>query len=147
MNYNEVLQKAPFSPSLAGETKEEIIAEMIDMLVKAGHISDRDAALKAILEREQKMSTGMQNGIAIPHGKTDALGDMVAAIALKKEGIDFGALDGEPSRIFIMTLSNSAESGPHIQFLAEISKALNSEKAREQLLEATSSEEAARLLA
>lgn len=132
----KLLSTSTIALALKGTAKEEIIAEMIDLLVAAGKISDREGALNCVLERERKMSTGMQHGIAIPHGKTATLDELVAAVALKKEGVDFGALDGEPSRIFIMVISPQASTGPHIQFLAEISRALSDPDVRKAVLAA-----------
>jgi PTS system nitrogen regulatory IIA component len=100
----------------------------------------------AILDREQKMSTGMQHGIAIPHGKTDSIGELITAVALKPEGIDFDSMDESLSKIFVMTLSPATRVGPHIQFLAEISKLLCQEQLREKLLAAPDAETALALL-
>ena len=144
MNLRKALSPDTVSLGLKSTTKEGIIEEMIDLLMAAGRIKDlkdRKEALKAVLDRERKMSTGMQNGIAIPHGKTDKVDSLVAAIAVKKEGVDFGSLDGQPSRIFVMTLSPDTRTGPHIQFLAEISRQLSDAAVRERILNATSREE------
>ena len=146
MNLKKVLTKNSILPELLAETKEATIEEMVDFLVKNNAVSDRDAALQAVLNREAKMSTGMQNGIAIPHGKTDAVNELLIAIAIKKGGIDFAAMDGQPCTIFIMTLSPENRAGPHIQFLAEISKLLGSEELREKLVAATSADELLNLL-
>ena len=146
MNLKKVLTKNSILPELLAETKEATIEEMVDFLVKNNTVSDRDAALQAVLNREAKMSTGMQNGIAIPHGKTDAVNELLIAIAIKKGGIDFAAMDGQPCTIFIMTLSPENRAGPHIQFLAEISKLLGSEELREKLVAATSADELLNLL-
>ena len=108
----------------------------MDILMTTGKIRDRAAALQSILDREHKMSTGIQNGVAIPHGKTDVVDDLVAGFGIKKVGIDFDALDGEKSRIFIMTLSPVNRSGPHVQFLAEVSQLLTDAEKRERLLRA-----------
>jgi mannitol/fructose-specific phosphotransferase system IIA component (Ntr-type) len=126
---------------LSSGTKEGIIEEMIDALVKAGKVQDRQGALNAILERERKMSTGMQHGIALPHGKTDTVEGLITVFALKKEGVDFGALDGQPSRIFIMTLSSTLRTGPHIQYLSEISKVLSMPAVCQKVLDAQTPEE------
>lgn len=132
--------------NLKGTTKEEVLSEMVDLLMVSGHIRDREAVLKAIVDREKRMSTGMQNGIAIPHGKTDSVDCLVAALGIQHEGVDFGALDGQPSHIFVMTVSPDSRTGPHIQFLAEISRPLNDPTIRAKLLATTSREEALRLL-
>lgn len=141
MNLRKLLSEDTVILDLKGTTKQDIIQEMIDWLVARGRIKDRDVALKAVLDREQKMSTGMQHGIAIPHGKTDSVDKLVTALALKKDGVDFGSMDGKPSTIFIMTLSSASRTGPHIQFLSEISQVLNDPEKREKLLQAQSTAE------
>lgn len=88
----------------------------------------------------------MQNGIAIPHGKTDSVDCLVAALGIKREGIDFGALDGQPSTIFVMTVSPDSRTGPHIQFLAEVSRPLNDASVRAKILSASTREEVLKLL-
>ena len=150
MNLKKVLSCDTISLELKSGTKEGVIEEMTDLLMAAGrikNIEDRAIVLKAVLDREKKMSTGMQNGIAIPHGKTDAVESLVAALAVKKEGLEFGSLDGQPSRIFVMTISPDNRTGPHIQFLAEISRQLNDAKIRDAILNAKSREEIIDLLA
>ena len=146
MNSKKPLTVETISLDLKGSTKEEILSEMVDLMVASGHIRDRDAVLRAIVDREKRMSTGMQNGIAIPHGKTDSVDCLLAALGIKRSGVDFGALDGQPSTIFVMTVSPDSRTGPHIQFLAEISRPLNDASVRSKLLAATSREEVLRLL-
>ena len=132
--------------NLETTTKEGIITEMIDRLVASGRITNRKAALKAIMEREKKMSTGMQNGIAIPHGKTNSVPDLVTALGIKPEGMDFESMDGLPSRIFIMTLSPVNRTGPHVQFLSEISRILENPDVREGIIRAPDAETILKLL-
>ncbi len=146
MSPKKPLTVETISLDLKGTTKDAILAEMVDLLVASGHIRDREAVLKAIADREKRMSTGMQNGIAIPHGKTDSVDCLVAALGIRRGGVDFGALDGQPSTIFVMTVSPDSRTGPHIQFLAEISRPLNDAAVRAKLLAATSREEVLRLL-
>jgi len=132
---------------LRGSTKQEIIEALLDIIVKTGKVRDRGSALDSILTREKKMSTGMENGIAIPHGKTDAVEELLAGVGITKHDVDFNSLDGKPCRIFIMTLSPSHRTGPHIQFLSEISQLLRSEEKRKKLLSAADSREILRALA
>lgn len=141
MNLRKVLTPQTAHVGLQGETKDEIIAELVDLICGTGRVKDRDAALSAVLERERKMSTGMEHGVAIPHGKTDAVDGLFVALATRESGIDFDSLDGQPARIFVMTLSPKNRSGPHIQFLAEVSRLLRSESARQRVLEATTPKE------
>ncbi len=119
---------------LKANTKQGIIEEMVDRLIAAGKLKDRDAVLKAVFEREEKMSTGMQNGVAIPHGKTGAVDQLVAAVGLQKEGVAFDSLDGAPCFIFIMSISPLNRAGPHMQFLADVSRILCQPLNRERLL-------------
>lgn len=146
MNFRKVLTNGCFCLNLKSDTKKGIIEEMVDMLFAAGKIKDREAALNAVLDRERKMSTGMQFGVAIPHGKTNTVEDLVTVLALKKEGVEFSSLDGKPSTIFVMTISPSNQTGPHMQYLTEISKLLNVPSIRERLLAAASEEDVLKLL-
>ena len=146
IDFEEVLRRGCFALDLKGTTKEAIIREMIDLMVKAGRIPDRQAALDAVLEREAKMSTGMQCGVAIPHGKTTTVDELVTALAIKRDGVDFESMDGQPSRIFVMTLSSVNRAGPHMQYLAEIGKLLSCPPVREALLEAETEEAMIRVL-
>ena len=126
---------------LSSTTKPGIIQEMLAGLAEAGKIHDLEAAERAVMEREHKMSTGMKHGVAIPHGKTDSVDKLVAAVGIRREGVEFECSDGKPARIFIMTVSPANRSGPHIQFLAEISKILRRKDLRERLLEAGTADE------
>jgi fructose-specific phosphotransferase system IIA component len=134
MNLRKVLTLDTVWVDLKADTKQGIIEEMIGRLVAVGKIKDQAAVLQAVINREEKMSTGMQNGVAIPHGKTDAVKSLVAAVGLKKTGVEFESMDGIPSTIFIMTSSPAKRRGPHMQFLAEISRLLGQASEREKLL-------------
>ncbi len=119
---------------LNGTTKQEIIQELVDMLTRGGRVSDRREALEAVMAREQAMSTGMQDGIALPHARTNAVGDITVAVGLKPEGADFQSIDGKPSTIFVLVLSPRDSAGPHIRFLADVAARLNNDRARAALL-------------
>jgi len=146
MNLKTVLSKETICLHLKGTTKEEIINNLLDILVAAKKIEDRASALAAIMDREQKMSTGMKHGIAIPHGKSPTIHDLVACIGVSDEPVEFDALDNEPCRIFIMTLSPVEKTGPHLQFLAEISLLFKSAEKRRELLNASTPEEVLKIL-
>jgi len=146
MNLKTVLSKETVCLGLKGTTKEEIINELLDILVAAKKIEDRPSALAAIMDREQKMSTGMKHGIAIPHGKSPTIHDLVACIGVSDTPVEFDALDNEPCRIFIMTLSPMEKTGPHLQFLAEISLLFKSAEKRREILNASTPEEVLKIL-
>ena len=131
---------------LKGETKEDIIAELVDTLAVGDAISDRDKVLQAVLEREKIMSTGIGDGIAIPHGKSDAVEKLVAALGTQRRGVDFEALDGEPAYVFFLLVSPANVSGPHIKALARISRLLKGEDFRKELISASDREAAIHIL-
>jgi len=141
MNLRNAITRDGIRLGLQSDSKSEVIEELLDFMVESGKIIDRKSAQKAIIEREKKMSTGMHHGIAIPHGKTDTVSSLVAVIGVKREGIEFDALDKGVSTIFVMTVSPANRAGPHIQFLAEISRLLNDEAVRKKIVGAQSSEE------
>ena len=126
---------------LKGETKEDIIAELVDTLAVGDAISDRDKVLQAVLEREKIMSTGIGDGIAIPHGKSDAVEKLVAALGTQRRGVDFEALDGEPAYVFFLLVSPANVSGPHIKALARISRLLKNDDFKKKLIAAETAAE------
>lgn len=142
---SQFLVKKAMIPNLKGNTKEEIIDELLSELKKSGEIEDLELVREAVMKREESMSTGMQFGVAIPHGRTDGVSKLVAAVGLKPEGVDFKSLDGEPSTIFILALSPKSASTPHMQFMAMISNALD-EAGRKKLLSCTKSTEMFQIL-
>ncbi|MCL2801881.1 MAG: PTS sugar transporter subunit IIA [Treponema sp.] len=146
MNLKTVISADTIDLHLKGSTKKEIINELLDILYKTGKIQDREAALAAVLDREEKMSTGMKHGIAIPHGKTATIQDLVACIGISEKPVDFDSLDKVPCRIFIMTLSPVEKTGPHLQFLAEVSLLFKSADKREQILNSATPEEVLEIL-
>jgi Kef-type K+ transport system membrane component KefB/mannitol/fructose-specific phosphotransferase system IIA component (Ntr-type) len=134
------------SVNLKGNTKEEIIAELVDILASGGRLLDRDMVLKDVWEREQSMNTGMEYGIALPHARTEGADELLVAMGIKKEGIDFGSIDGQKSRLFILIVSPKRAQVPYIEFLAAIGAALHDDTAREAVINAPSPEVAVTLL-
>jgi fructose-specific phosphotransferase system IIA component len=131
---------------LKGNDKDAIITELVDLLASKGKLNNRDDVLREVFERERSMSTGMEHGIALPHGKSDSVDELRVAIGIKKDGVDFDSLDGERSRLFIMVVAPRKTSGPHVQFLASISAVLKVEATRQDLLKAATAEELVELL-
>jgi PTS system nitrogen regulatory IIA component len=136
--FEEVLGNAYFCLDLCADTKEGIIAEMIDGMCAAGKLKDRDGALNAVLDRERSMSTGMQNGIALPHGKTKSVDRMVVGFGTKRKGMDFASLDGLPARIFVMTISPLGQTQTYVRYLAEMSRRLSDASVRDRILNTSS---------
>ncbi len=121
--------------ALTGTSKEAIIDELLDILDERGDLGSRGAARTAVLAREEEMSSGIEHGVAVPHARTDAVDHLVCAVGIRREGFDFGATDGEPSQIFVITLSPNRKSAPHCQFMAMVCRALDSD-GRERVLAA-----------
>jgi len=128
------------STELKGNTKDEILEEMLTLLCQSGKVKNREMVMNALKEREASMSTGLEKGIAIPHTKTDGVTETCVAIGIKKDGMDYGSLDGNPSKIFIMLVSPIEKSGPLMRIMAAISGALLHEEVRSALLQAKTSE-------
>ena len=146
MNLKKALHRDAITLHMRSTSKDEVVEELVGLLTDTGLIDGPVPACKAVKEREQKMSTGMQFGIAIPHGKTETVKSLVAAVGIHPQGLDFDAIDHQPCHIFILTLSPIDRTGPHIQFLAEISRLLNEPDIRNRILKAASSEEIIALL-
>jgi PTS system nitrogen regulatory IIA component len=146
MDLRNVLTPKTVNLHLKGTTKEQIIDELLEILVSAGLVKDKVTARECVLDREKKMSTGMKHGIAIPHGKTDTVSDLVACIGVSDNPVDFDSLDGEPCRIFIMTLSPINKTGPHLQFLAEVSLLFKSAEKRQEILVTSDKEQVIKIL-
>lgn len=131
---------------LASKDKPDVLRELVQILKDAGEIDDFDKALAAVQEREDKMSTGLEKGIAVPHAKTDAVSSLKLAIGIAPQGIDFNSMDKEPSRLFFLLLAPPGQSGPHVEALAEIAKLATSASFCKALINADSAKEVVDLM-
>jgi mannitol/fructose-specific phosphotransferase system IIA component (Ntr-type) len=122
MRVRDLLDEKTVKTGLECVDKEECFEEMVDILVQAGHITDRATALKVIQEREAQATTGIGRGIAVPHGKHESIPALTAALGTSSSGIEFDALDGEPVHVVFLLLASNHEQGRHLQALAEISR-------------------------
>jgi len=120
MKISELLNESLIKVGLESLEKEEVFEELIDLLVRSGRVKDREAARKAIVEREEKQSTGIGRGVAIPHGKTATIMELTGALGIAKEGIEYDSLDGEPVQIVFLLLAEENNPGPHVEALAQI---------------------------
>jgi fructose-specific phosphotransferase system IIA component len=114
---------------------------LVDLLVANGLANDRDTLLEQILAREEARTTGIGHGLAIPHGKSDAVRDLVIAVGKPAEPIDFASIDREPVNVVVLLASPPTQTGPHIQALARVSRLMLMEKFRSAVAQAQSSEE------
>ena len=123
-----------------------MLRELVQILKNAGEIADFEAVLKAVQEREDKQSTGLQDGIAVPHCKTEGVSTLKLAIGISPEGIDFNSLDGKPSKLFFLLVASPKLSGPHVEALAEIAKLSCSKAFCKALVSADNAQEVVQLL-
>lgn len=131
---------------LESKSKEAVIRELLQLLADAGGLNDFDTAYDALLAREAKGSTGLEDGIAVPHAKTDTVSSITLAMGIAPDGIDFQALDGKPSTLFFLMLAPPDQSGPHIEALSEIARLTQSKSFCRMLLRAQDAEEVAELM-
>ncbi|MEE9225309.1 MAG: PTS sugar transporter subunit IIA [Bacteroidota bacterium] len=141
MKISEILTEQLVSPHLEANTKEQILDAMIDLVSGSEKVLDRTKVREAIFEREKIMSTGVGNGFAIPHGKTEAVTDTVAAFAITEKPIDYQSLDEQPVRLVFLLVGKDSTVGPHIKLLSRISRLMNKEEFRTKLLETRTARE------
>jgi fructose-specific phosphotransferase system IIA component len=141
MILTQILEPTGVKVPLEGKNKEAVITELVDLLDSRGLLNDRAMVLDAVLMREQTRSTGIGSGIAIPHGKCKGVKELVMAIGITAEPIDFESIDGKPVKIVVLLVSPTDRTGPHIQALARISRLMLDGKFKEQLENAKTAEE------
>jgi fructose-specific phosphotransferase system IIA component len=146
MILTQILQTNCIKVPVENKDKEAVITELVDLLDANGLLLDRAVALEAVLTRERTRSTGTGAGIAIPHGKCNAVKELVMAIGITHEPIEFESVDGKPVTILILLVSPVEKTGPHIQALASISRLMLNEEFKQKLEQAVSAEKVYELL-
>jgi fructose-specific phosphotransferase system IIA component len=141
MRLTEILKPANIKIPLAAVSKTDAISELVQMLASTGAVNDPKKVLEAVLDRESTRTTGIGNGLAIPHGKTTGTNDLVMAIGKPAQPIDFQSIDGRPVTIIWLLSSPPEKTGPHIHALARISRLMTIDKFRQALNAATSAEQ------
>ena len=138
MQLSDILVPSAIRVPLAGDDKRSVIAELVDLLADTGAITDRDAVLRAVLERERTRTTGIGEQLAIPHGKSTGATRIAAALGVTAGPVDFASVDGEGVRLVVLLASPAGQTGPHIQALARISRMLSDRSLRRRLIAADS---------
>ena len=146
MLLTQILRPTCVKVPLEGKDKQSAITELVDLLDADGLLLDRNVVLDAVLAREQTRSTGIGSGIAIPHGKCKAVKELVMAIGIAAEPIDFVSVDGKPVTIILLLVSPADQTGPHIRALARISRLMLDQEFKQTLGQASSAEQAYELL-
>ncbi|MDQ0243447.1 PTS system fructose-specific IIC component [Bacillus fengqiuensis] len=134
MRITELLKKDTIILSLSSSSKEAVIDELVDKLNQAGKLADKEEFKKAILAREAQSTTGIGEGIAIPHAKTKAVQTPALAFGRSKTGVDYESLDGQPSHLFFMIAAPEGANNAHLETLSRLSTLLMDPSFREQLM-------------
>ena len=145
MNITDILSPEAVKVPLASTTKKAVIDELVDLLDEAGLIEEPDTLKQVVWEREQQRSTGIGDGLAIPHGKSTCTKDLVMAIGRPGEPIDFESLDGRKVELVVLLASPPDRTADHIQALGKISRMMSDQRIREAAYGAPSAEALYRL--
>jgi len=146
MSLIELISEEIIKVPLKAWDKEGVIRELAELLTRQGKATDAQSLVAAVKAREALGSTGLAEGIAVPHGKTSAVKSLCVAIGISPEGIDFEAEDGKLSKIFFLIAAPPNQAGPHIQALAEIASLAHSRFLLDALVKAESASEVVQLL-
>jgi len=141
MNITDILSPTAVKMPLIATEKHAVIDELVDMLDDAGLITEPETLKQVVWEREQQRSTGIGEGLAIPHGKSNCSTELVMAIGRPEKPIDFQAVDGEPVQLVVLLASPPNKTSDHIQALGKISRLMSNPKFRARAYAAETSEE------
>jgi fructose-specific phosphotransferase system IIA component len=141
MRLTDILKPVNIKIPLESKTKTEAITELVNLLAANGEVTDARKVLDSVLDREATRTTGIGNGLAIPHGKCSGTNHLVMAIGKPAQPIDFQAIDGRPVNIIWLLNSPPDKTGPHIHALARISRLMTIEKFRQLLYAAKTGQE------
>ena len=131
---------------LKGRTREEVLMELASCLVRAGIVKEEGPLVEALLAREDLGSTGVGDGVAIPHARVAAIEHPVLVVGRSTQGVDFRSLDGKPADLFFLILTPDGKTGEYLQALAQISRLLRRAALREALRRADSAESILKVL-
>ncbi len=134
------------SLNLQSRDKKGAITELVELLYKEKKVKDSAKAINAIIEREKLGTTGVGQGVAIPHGRTDAVDELVGAFGISKQGVEFEALDGEPVHLIFLLLSPVESAGQHLRALSRVSRLFKDKFFRQALVDAKTIDEILKII-
>jgi PTS system nitrogen regulatory IIA component len=141
MKIIDILDKKSILPEISSQTKEGVLRELVHALTQAEKQVHEDRMIEILLERESLGSTGIGDGVAIPHGKSKEVKRILAAFGRSRPGMDFQSLDGKPTHLFFLLIAPENSAGMHLKALAQISRLMKDQTFRKRLMEARSGEE------
>ena len=146
MKISELLNPQAIVADLKATGKDAALSELTDALLSVAPSLRRDDVLQVLQERERLGSTGIGDGVAIPHGKLKGMPELMLAFGRSVSGVDFESMDGQPAHLFFLLLAPEESVGVHLKALARISKLLKDVEVRQQMLDATDSEQIYKLI-
>jgi nitrogen PTS system EIIA component len=147
MKITDILHADSIIGELTSRDKKGVLEELVSVLVDRGRLKNKEKPVQVLLERERLGSTGIGDGIAIPHGKLKEIKNIICSFGRTKEGIDFQSIDEKPSHLFFLLFAPEESAGEHLQALARLSRILKDGRLRKRLMEAASKKEIYRLIA
>ena len=139
MKITDLLSTSAIKINGSANSKEELISKMVDLMANNGNIINKEEYKRVVLEREKEGTTGIGEGIAIPHGKTDAVSKPGLAAMVIPNGVDFDSLDGQPAKLIFLIAAPNTKDNVHLDVLSRLSTLLMDTRFREELLNANSS--------
>ena len=140
MKIEEILKKESVIADLLGDSKVKVIKEMTQCLKKNNYIKDDQALFETLMEREKLGSTGIGENVAIPHGKSDEVTQIITVLARSKKGVEFESLDQKPVHFVCMVIAPAHSTGQHLKVLARVSRIFKNQGIREEILKAENSD-------
>ncbi|MDY6843213.1 MAG: PTS sugar transporter subunit IIA [Thermodesulfobacteriota bacterium] len=141
MKLAEVLSCNSIVSDITSQDKNGALVELVKCIADQNREINENELLKVLLEREKLGSTGIGDGIAIPHGKLKTIKRLMASFGRSKEGVNFDSMDGKPAHLFFLLIAPENSVGMHLKILARISKLLKDDSLRKRLMEVTTEEE------
>jgi PTS system nitrogen regulatory IIA component len=146
MNITDILDENSIIAELTSRDKKGVLEELVSVLVEHGRLHDKEKPVQVLLERERLGSTGIGDGIAIPHGKLKEIKSIICSFGRTKAGVDFQSIDEKPTHLFFLLLAPEDSASEHLQALARLSRLLKDDQLKRRLMEANSKEEIYRII-
>lgn len=141
MKISEIIDRDNIIPELSAKDKKGVLGELAEVISRHDPSIDKGLLVKVLVEREHLGSTGIGDGVAIPHGKLSSVRRPVISFGRSTEGLDFDSMDGQPAYLFFLLLAPENSSGVHLQVLTKIARILKSRSFRKELMQAHTKEE------
>ena len=141
MHLSDILEEKNVIPDLKAKDKRGVLEELVDTIVRNDPSLDKSSLVKVLLERERLGSTGIGDGVAIPHGKFPGIKTPIVSFGRSRKGLDFETMDGEPAFLFFLLVAPENSASIHLKALAKIAKILKSSSFREALIKVPTKEE------